>query len=64
MTNDRFADGSLKAEPPIAPGFLLFPVAPAVAVVSPLEWIYQQMYEQAVRANQQPATRELFAIMN
>jgi hypothetical protein len=69
MTDHRFAD-----LPPIgnammllpASGFLVVPFAPpaAVAQVSPLQWLYQKMYEQAAQSRQPPTTRELFAIMN
>jgi hypothetical protein len=45
-------------------GFLVIPVASDMAQVSPLQWLYQKMYEQASHAIQQPKTRDLFAIMN
>ena len=46
-------------------GFLAVPMALQEAIpVAPMQWLYQQMYEQALRANQQPITRDLFAIMN
>jgi hypothetical protein len=69
MTDHRFADTfvpQVSDEPMVASGgFLIVPVAAVeTASASPLQWLYQQMYEQAIRANQQPAIRDLFAIMN
>jgi hypothetical protein len=69
MTDHRFADTLFphaSNEPVVATGgFLLVPVATVeTAPASPLQWLYQQMYEQAVRASQQPPLRDLLAIMN
>jgi hypothetical protein len=66
MTDNRFSDATLERMAPVATsGFLIMPVPlQEAAPVSPMQWLYQQMYEQAMRANQQPKTRELFAIMN
>jgi hypothetical protein len=68
MTDNRFAElppigASVAQSPPT--GFLVIPVAASdVAQVSPLQWLYQKMYEQAAHAIQQPKLRDLFAIMN
>jgi hypothetical protein len=43
--------------------FVLLSVGP-VPQMSTMEWLYQQLYQQAQQANRQPATRELFAVMN
>lgn len=44
---------------------MMFTVAAGVgAQASPLQSLYQQMYEQAVRAQQAPPPRDLFAVMN
>jgi hypothetical protein len=50
-----------------ATGFLLFSVAPTEnAPASSMQWFYQRMYEEAVKASQPKpmATRDLFAVMN
>jgi hypothetical protein len=55
----------LAATPCPTTGFLVIPVAAAeVAQGSPLQWLYQKMYEQAAQSSHQPTTRDLFAIMN
>ena len=68
MTEKRFADELTSPTdmiPQPAAGFLLFPVAGGCASpVSPLQSLYQQIYQQAVQANQPPRFRDLFAIMN
>jgi hypothetical protein len=68
MTDHRFAElppiGAPRTPSPTT-GFLVIPVAVSdMAQVSPLQWLYQKMYEQAAQAIQQPKTRDLFAIMN
>ncbi len=46
-------------------GFLMIPVAAAVvAQPSPLQNLYQEMYEQAVAATQKSTVRDLFVVMN
>ena len=64
MSEDRFSQS--QAEGNVAPsGFLVVPVATTpAAAVSPLEWMYQQLYAQAQQASQRTTTRELFRIMN
>jgi chromosomal replication initiation ATPase DnaA len=69
MIPDRFPDeinaldDRLASQPQA--GFLMVPVAaPDFAPASPLQSLYQQMYQQAVCANQQPKARDLFAVMN
>jgi hypothetical protein len=66
MTESRFFHQPSQQNAPLpSAGFLVVPVATADSCpASPLQWLYQQMYAQAVQANQRPATRELFAIMN
>ena len=69
MTHNRFTDDMLTADrlPQEPAGFMLVPVAACAAPPpSPMEWLYQQMYERAQRAHEQPKpqTRELFGIMN
>jgi hypothetical protein len=67
MTHDRFADMATADRLPEAPsGFMMVPVAACQTPPTPLEWLYQQMYERAQRAHEQPKTqtRELFGIMN
>lgn len=69
MLENRFSDDGIamsdRVSPPIQHAFLLVPVAAeGCPQMSSLQWYYQQMYSQAVQANQQPKTRELFAIMN
>ena len=66
MTDNRFADKlSPPAEPFTPAGFLVVPVAMVEQpTASPLQWLYQKLYEQAAQANQPPRTRDLFAVMN
>jgi len=68
MTDHRFAlDPTADEHAPLqaTPGFMMFTVAAGVgAQASPLQSLYQQMYEQAVRAQQAPPPRDLFAVMN
>jgi hypothetical protein len=71
MTPSRYPDGRNEipdddgASP--AAGFVLFSVAPAEnAPASSMQWLYQRMYEEALKASQPKpmATRDLFAVMN
>jgi hypothetical protein len=69
MHSNRFPDDSpalTEAQAPQAPnGFVVIPVAAAEpAASSPLQWLYQKLYEQAIQAKDQPKTRDLFAVMN
>ncbi len=66
MTESRFFYQPEEQNPPlVSPGFLVVPVASAESCpASPLQWLYQQLYAQALQANQRPPTRELFAVMN
>jgi hypothetical protein len=66
MTDNRFAHVFAEpVEPNPSAGFLLVPVASVeTAPVSPLQWLYQKMYEQAAQAAQLPKSRDLFAVLN
>jgi hypothetical protein len=66
MTDNRFGHVDAQAaEPTPGAAFLLVPVASVEnAPVSPLQWLYQKMYEQATQAAQLPKSRDLFAVMN
>ncbi len=67
MSESRFSRFETEQSPPLAsPGFLAIPVATTDSspAVSPLQWLYQQLYTQAVQATQRPTTRDLFAVMN
>jgi hypothetical protein len=67
MTQNRFSQQSSEPNAPLSTaGFLVVPVATADScpAASPLQWLYQQLYAQAVQTNQRPATRELFTVMN
>lgn len=48
---------------PAPSAFLVLPGAPG-GQPSSIEWLYQQLYQQAQQANQPRPTRELFVIMN
>ena len=65
MSEDRFSEFQAEDNVAPTPGFLIVPMASSPAVpMSPLEWMYQQLYAQAQQANQRTATRELFSVMN
>lgn len=68
MFDNRFSDTEIAmAErlPSQFSAFHLVPVGPqANSQPSSLQWLYQQMYVQAIQANQKPASRDLFAVMN
>jgi hypothetical protein len=67
MTENRFSHEPFAQDAPLpSSGFMVVPVATADScpAASPLQWLYQHLYAQAVQANQRPATRELFAVMN
>jgi hypothetical protein len=67
MTENRFSVDSSEQNIPLqTAGFLIVPMASADScpAAAPLQWLYQQMYAQAIQANQRPTTRELFGIMN
>ncbi len=60
-------DGMNQDVPQPAAGFVLFSAAPAEnAPTSSMQWLYQRMYEEALKATQPKpmATRDLFAVMN
>jgi hypothetical protein len=67
MSTGRFTDApfATPTEAPSPNGFLLFavPVASA-APPTTIEWFYQRVYEEAVKANQQAPMRDLFKVMN
>jgi hypothetical protein len=59
------AVGSDQLAPQTQAAFCLMAVATeAVTPASPLQWLYQKMYEQAQQASRTPRTRDLFAVMN
>jgi hypothetical protein len=65
MSEDRFSQIQPEMNVAPTPGFLVMPIATTpAAAVSPLEWMYQQLYAQAQQANQPTTTRELFSVMN
>jgi hypothetical protein len=67
MTENRLSQQYAVQDVPFSPaGFLVIPLASADScpAASPLQWLYQQLYSQAVQTNQRPALRELFAVMN
>jgi hypothetical protein len=73
MNANRFSDDMMNsATPRLTPqfsnAFLLVSVAagePADQQTSSMQWIYQQMYQQAMQAQQpKPQTVDLFARMN
>jgi hypothetical protein len=69
MLENRFTDDGIamsdRLSPPFQSGFLLVPVAAEAAPqTSSLQWFYQQMYAQALQANQPSRSRDLFSIMN
>jgi hypothetical protein len=69
MTPNRFfdetADGADRLSPPTQGAFYWMAVAAGdVTPASPLQWLYQKMYDQAQQASQPPKTRDLFAVMN
>jgi hypothetical protein len=69
MNTNRFSDEQTLTTDRITPqfgtGFLMVPVAAAeLAQQSPLQSLYQRIYEQAQQVNQAPRTRDLFAVMN
>lgn len=65
MNTDRSIDEGVHGDAMSpTPGFLLLPVAPAEpATASPLQWLYQKLYEQAAQKSQMRKP-DLFAIMN
>jgi len=68
MIENRFSlEIAERRQLPQSAGFLMVPVAaglPTLSATSPLQWLYQKMYEQAVEANQPKLSRDLFAVMN
>jgi hypothetical protein len=67
MTEDRFSHiQAEQAPPPPTAAFMIVPTGNADSCgVSPLQWLYQQLYAQAQQTSQRPATpRDLFAVMN
>ena len=66
MVEKRIADEHLPPAEPFTPaGFLVVPVAMVEQPsASPLQWLYQKLYEQAAQANLPQRTRDLFAVMN
>jgi hypothetical protein len=66
MSSNRFDESHLIVPDTTPPqsAFMLFSVPPAgAAPASSMQWLYQRMYEEALKANQ-PKTRDLFAVMN
>ncbi|HZZ78529.1 MAG TPA: hypothetical protein VFE62_08425 [Gemmataceae bacterium] len=63
MTEDRFSQPTPEQPVPTS-GFVIMPVGEAPQSASPMQWLYQQLYAQAQQANQRPAPRDLFAVMN
>jgi hypothetical protein len=63
MTDDRFTPPQPEPTASASTGFIIMPVAEQ-QTASPMQWLYQQLYLQAQQANQQPAQRDLFHVMN
>jgi hypothetical protein len=64
---DEFTDMPGQGAEQPATGFLLFSVPPTESTpASSMQWLYQRMYEEALKASQPKpmATRDLFAVMN
>lgn len=70
MNTNRISDEAFSAmervPAPVAAGFVVVPAAAVLPMMpmSPLQCLYQQIYEQAVASTQKPVLRDLFAIMN
>lgn len=69
MNPNRFSDELIFRRPGASnhalAGFIVVPIAaPETAQASPLQWLYQQMCQQAVQAQNAPKSRDLFAVMN
>jgi hypothetical protein len=66
MFENRFSSEMIEGAPiQVPPGFYLLPVpAVAAAPVSPMQWLYQHLYERAQQASQQSNVRDLFSVMN
>jgi hypothetical protein len=69
MIQNRFSDELISPPDRLSPhgltGFMVMPVAAAEqAQASPLQWLYQQMCQQAMQAQSAPKARDLFAVMN
>ena len=69
MIPNRFSDELAaltdRGAPQPGNGFLMIPVAAAEPTpMSPLQWMYQKLYEQAQAAQTKPQARDLFAVMN
>jgi hypothetical protein len=69
MTPNRIPDEvfamTSRIASPVPAGFLMIPVATAVyQPQSPMQCLYQQLYDQAVAVAEKPTMRDLFAIMN
>jgi hypothetical protein len=69
MTPNRIPDevfsATTRLAPPMSAGFLMIPVATAVyQPLSPMQCLYQQLYDQAVAVAEKPMMRDLFAVMN
>ena len=65
MTPSRFTDDQVETIFPQPSAFLMMSVAPAEQTqTSSLQWLYQQMYQEAAKANTPTPTRELFSVMN
>jgi hypothetical protein len=69
MISDRFSDELISLQGRLSPhapaGFLVVPVAASEpAQASPLQCLYQQMYQQAIQVQNAPKSRDLFAVMN
>ena len=64
MTEDRFTQSQPEPTASAPTGFIIMPVVEQQQTASPMQWLYQQLYAQAQQANQRPAQRDLFAVMN
>jgi len=63
--SDEAAENADRQSPPALGAFYLMAIAAGdVTPASPLQWLYQKMYDQAQQASQPPKTRDLFAVMN
>jgi hypothetical protein len=64
MYSERLASQLESNQPPAQQGFLLMPVAAVSDPISPLQWLYLRMYEEAQKAATPAPGRDLFSVMN
>jgi hypothetical protein len=62
MIDQRFPDSFVTESLAAPSAFLVLPMLSGEQA-SPMQWLYQKLYEQA-QAAQQPKQRDLFAVMN